>query len=97
MSDLTTILIIYRENDTMSLWGITERMRPNQQPADLLTNRNARASWIWLGSPGYWGALTLRERTKREAFVKTWRQRGAVPESPNEWNYLEDFSPTRKV
>lgn len=83
---LHTIRVLYRQDDTMSLWGIPYDMRPGQQPRDI--GQAHRGSWIWLGSPGWWGNYTAAERRQIETFLASVKDR--IPQGPNEWDTIAD-------
>jgi len=88
---LATIRVLYRQSDTMSLWGIPYRMRADvgQQPRDIDPAR--RKDWVWLGSPGWWGSMTRAEQAAVAAFLAT-LPKDAIPEYPNEWIDLADWA-----
>jgi hypothetical protein len=106
---LDAVVVLYRENDTMHLWGIPYRMRPGQSPADLLraSHNGDRpvygqhgtpkpvdiSDWIWLGSPGWYGALTHDEIVLVKAFVDKHRVTDSIPTYPNEWTDLTEEPP----
>ena len=83
--DLESICILYREPDTLSLWGIPYDMRPGQQPADIAD----RAGWVWLGSPGWYGSMSPGEIEVVRAFRDRWLS--AIPGGPNEWSRLVEW------
>ena len=87
---LEEIQVLYRQNDTMSLWGIPYTMRPGQSPSDLLAAGNIQG-WVWMGTPGWWGSLP-RERVQAiQAFLEPIREADAVPTHPGEFSTLADF------
>ncbi|MFA4971494.1 MAG: hypothetical protein WC683_02695 [bacterium] len=81
LEKLARIRVLFRQADTLSLWGIPYAMRPGQQPADIMTEH--RGEWLWLGCPGWWYTYTVQEQGQIEAFLKACGD--AVPENPNEW------------
>lgn len=106
MIDLSTVRVLYRRSDTLTLYGIPYAMRPGQSPRDIYRagrdakppapgwygtpSRDYTAEWVYLGEPGWWGSLS-RERI---AEVKAWLEglpQGAIPEWPEEWTDLADF------
>jgi hypothetical protein len=90
MIEVSKILVLFREPDTMALYGIPYRMREGQQPGDLWrrygTPRAALSDWVWLGSPGWWGSITPADRER----IETWLEdiRLLVPQGPYEWTDL---------
>lgn len=104
MIRLRDIKVLYREPDTMFLWGIPYGMRPGQSPRDLIDGyrrysvplrpghygtvlKDPRDSWLWLGSPGWWGHLSPVRQKAVKKFLA--RCGDAVPEWPNEWSVIE--------
>jgi hypothetical protein len=103
---LTTIRVLWRQPDTMALWGIPYEMREGQSPYDLwkstrepdtrkiaagwygatLVVPGPRQNWIWLGTPGWWGNLSILEQATIQAFLKPLA--GHIPGSPCEWAVL---------
>lgn len=99
---LAPIQVLFRQSDTMCLWGILYRMRDEvgQSPADLvraewppcgiLSRKPAGiipTDWIWLGSCGWWGTLNKGEQIVIQNFLA--RHKDSIPTGPNEWSYLE--------
>lgn len=69
-ADLDKIVVLWRQPDTLALWGIPYAMRDEcqQTPYDLWKSSRGEgygptapryradlSDWIWLGSPGWWG------------------------------------------
>lgn len=69
---LATIKVIWRQPDTMALWGIPHAMRPGQQPYDLW-----RARQVWR-APDRGGPLATE-------FSHLWR---TSPEPKADWVWL---------
>jgi hypothetical protein len=44
--------------------------------------------WVWLGSPGWWGTLSLEDQRAVVSFLKPLREKDLVPTGPNEWSPL---------
>lgn len=103
---LSTIRILWRQPDLLTLWGIPYRMRPGQQPYDLWrAHRDWRAprpghygshqidlsDWVPLGQPGWWGDRTRGEIATIEAFLA--RHKGNIPGNPCEWIEIESVEP----
>jgi hypothetical protein len=101
--NLASIRVLWRQPDTMSLWGIPHDMRPGQQPYDLWkASRDWKSprpgwlgprpidlsDWIWLGSPGRWGNMTAEERAATEAFLAA-LPKDSIPGGPCEWTRLD--------
>lgn len=42
LAQLRTIKVLFRQSDTMTLWGIPYNLRPGQQPADILRGQRER-------------------------------------------------------
>ena len=104
--NLAEVKILFRESDTLVLWGIPYEMRSGQQPADILRGYEKRYRpcgipstarlqhpknyWLWLGSPGWWGGMTKDEQALVRAFLAKYAD--AVPNGPNEWARLAKFT-----
>src|SRR3990167_2877417 len=87
---LSTIRVLFRAPDSLALWGIPYEMNREvrQQPMDLFrAHGGALPGWIYLGSPGWWGAMTRDEQAEVTAFLAG----RDVPCNPCEW----DTIPTR--
>ncbi len=69
-AELDKIVVLWRQPDTLALWGIPYSMRDEcqQTPYDLWKSSRGEgygptapryranlSDWIWLGSPGWWG------------------------------------------
>ena len=106
MSEPVKILVLWRQPDTLSLWGIPYRMRPGQQcPLDLWRARESYIplplghygakpinldDWVWLGSPGWWGEMSAGN-ARREAIEAFVRQNPTwIPDNPCEWTDLTE-------
>lgn len=102
--DLSQIKVLYRDAN-MNLWGIPYQMRPGQSPSDLFkANRAYQApkpghygskqvsldDWRWLGSPGWYGAMTNEARAATVAFLTPWQISGWVPREGQEWTDLTE-------
>jgi hypothetical protein len=89
---LEGIRVLYRQPDTLSLWGIPYGMRPGQAPRDLWRGCVDRGKptpppdWVWLGSPGWYGYMSAPERAVVEAFVGQLLKKDDVPNGPGEWS-----------
>lgn len=81
---LDTIRVLYTAPETLSLYGIPYQMRPGQAPRDI--GVGWRSDWIWLGSPGWFGSMTVDEI----ALVKAFLHRVAIdiPQNPHEWTKI---------
>ncbi len=99
--DLERVVVLYRQSDTMSLWGIPYAMRPGQSSRDLARSdarepvrpghygtppSNYMAAWIWLGSPGWYGTMDPECIAKVKAFCE--KHKDSIPQSPEEWSTL---------
>lgn len=99
---LQSIRVLYRESDSLSLWGIPYRMRPGQQPGDLKRAERSYVApayghygskkidlsdWIWLGTPGWWGHLSKADQSAIQAFLS--QHADEIPRGPEEWTELE--------
>lgn len=96
MRDLNTIRVLYRQPDTMALYGIPYEMRRDvrQEPRHLIAGNGGSipGDWIWLGSPGWYGSMTADE----VAAVKLWLLViGETPDWPGEWLELAPAEPDR--
>lgn len=85
---LATIKVLYRQNDTMSLWGVPYEMRRNcgQSPDDIANHHG----WIYLGGPGWWGSIPEPEITAIKEYLSR-MPIDAIPSYPNEWTSLRDW------
>ncbi len=90
MMNLGSIQVLYRQPDTMSLWGLPHGLRPGQSPRDLMEADNS-SSWFWLGTPGWWGSLSAENVEAIQAFLEPLRELDAVPTHPGEFSVLGDF------
>lgn len=84
--DLKMIRVLYRQPDTMALYGIPYEMRRDvrQEPRDLIRGNAGQipGDWIWLGSPGWYGSMSLDERAAVDLFLLVV---GETPDNPGEW------------
>lgn len=99
---LDTIRVLYREPDTLALWGIPYEMRRDvgQAPRHLLARHRAGTlcmfgdpPWIWLGSPGWYGHLARSEQRLIRAWlaaVDVLLGEGTVPGNPHEWSEIPE-------
>jgi hypothetical protein len=78
---LRSIKTLYRKEHTLELWGIPQILAPGQHPRDL-----NRKHWVYLGSPGWWGSLSLAKRETIEEFLG--QHKGRVPMNPEEFSEL---------
>lgn len=82
---LREVQVLWRQPDTMALWGIPYGMRPGQSPYDLHRAGNTRG-WIWLGSPGWWGSLSRKDQEEIQSWLATLED---IPQGPAEWVDVE--------
>lgn len=89
VQDLSTIKVLYREPDTLSLWGIPYEMRSGvgQEPRHLL-HRKDDTGWIWLGTPGWYGSMSKPRIAAVKRFVA--KHKEEVPRDPGEWSRLTE-------
>lgn len=82
------IKTLWRQPDTMSLWGLPFRMNREigQEPRHLW--EAGRKSFIWLGSPGWFGSMTEAEQAEVKAFLA--QHEGNIPLGPGEWDELPE-------
>lgn len=90
---LETIRVLYREPDSLSLWGVPYEMRPGQSPRDIFGWRDGHEpryrtdktapEWIWLGTPGWYGSYTRPQIEEIKHWIAV--QGDKVPENPCEW------------
>jgi hypothetical protein len=98
---LASIKILFRRDESLTLYGIPYNMRPGQQPGDLWRawrdyvppqpghygSKNIDLSdWIYLGEPG-WFDITDREEIDA---IKAWLaiHVNDVPDGPFEWTTI---------
>ena len=84
--DLDSVQILFRQNDTMSLWGLPHGLRPGQSPRDLQEVNNTKG-WIWLGTPGWWGSISRSDIEKIRKFLEGVGD--MVPFHPGEWSTVD--------
>jgi hypothetical protein len=82
---LAKVRVLYREPDSMSLWGIPYAMRTGQEPRHLREAGNTKG-WLWLGCPGWYGNMAKAEQALVQDYVAQARAGGLVPEWPNEYS-----------
>lgn len=108
---LSTIRILFRAPDHLSLYGVPYDMRPGQSPGDLWravrdwqplplgrlggARRPNLDDWIWLGQPGWWGSLTPERQAEIKAFLD--KHREEIPQGPYEWSRIHDFGDVRGI
>lgn len=101
MEALTKIKVLFRQSDTMALYGIPYEMRPGQSPRDLMRGSprlpygthgapfrpaGPREDWLWLGTPGWWGHFSPADQEAIKAFLV--KHGDMVPTHPGEWSAL---------
>jgi len=99
---LAEIKVLWRRPDMLCLYGLPYVLRPGQSARDLWNARERYVppapghygaanitldSWLWLGSPGWWGPLTKDEQAQIAAFLAS--KAGQIPDFPGEWCLLE--------
>jgi hypothetical protein len=82
--DLSTIKALFRQPDTLALWGIPHELRPGQSPKDL--HARYRSDWIFLGYPGWYGNMPESRIVEIKQFLAT--QRDNIPMNPYEWSIV---------
>ncbi len=100
---LDSIRVLYREADTLALWGIPYKMRPEQSPRHLKqaqrdwkapkpgwhgSNQIDLSDWIWLGNPGWDYDIPEPERVRIKAFLA--KHKDLIPGNPHEWVELPE-------
>lgn len=97
---LRAIKTLWRQPDTMTLWGLPYVLRPGQSAYNLFKaerdwrrpryddrtgpRRISLADWVYLGEPGWWGRRGEGEKQRVERYLSRPDIRGCVPESPVE-------------
>lgn len=92
VANLATVRVIWYT--ARSFHGIPHTMRHGQQPADLLPRFKFLDTWVWLGSPGWYGSMTADQRARAIAFMQPilarnrfatdgWVSIDDVPAAPN--------------
>jgi len=86
-NQLSTIKILFRTPDDLSLYGIPYKMRPDigQEPRHLWKAGQTKG-WIWLGTPGWYGSMSNDDVAAVKAFLA--KHKGDVPGGPYEWTEL---------
>lgn len=100
---LREVNILWRRSDSLCLYGLPYLLRPGQEPRHLWeaheryvpsrtwyyqAPQTSLDSWLWLGSPGWWGTWTKAEQEEISAFLARYRALGEIPDSPGEWSIL---------
>lgn len=81
-------VVLWRQPDTLTLWGIHHDMRPGQEPADLFAARPFPRPG-WFGAPGR--SAGPREGWRIISAGEAAIYGDAVPLAPGEWSRLADF------
>lgn len=89
-SDLKQIRVLYRKDDSLTLYGIPYEMKPGQAPKDIL--ERYRGAWFYLGEPGWYGNMTTWQMKTVRDFVDRLEAQGLVPNGPHEWLTLPNES-----
>ena len=79
---LESIRVLFRDADSLDLWGIPYDMRPGQGPKDIA--RAFREDWIWLGTPGWYYDMPKARQEEVRAFLA--KHAASVPMGPYEWS-----------
>lgn len=81
--NLAKVRVLYRQDDTLSLWGIPYEMRAdcNQSPRNI--DKHWRGDWIWLGTPGWYGDMNADEKQLVKDFLTA--HKDDEPQNPHEW------------
>ena len=101
VAKLARIKILFRRDDSLTLYGIPYDMRPGQQPGDLwrahrdyvptrygaFGSKNIDLSdWVYLGEPGWFGIWDA----EAIRLIKAWLEKHAeeIPNNPFEWTRI---------
>lgn len=87
---LAGVKALFRQPDSLGLWGVPYEMRPRQQPGDLWRAGNTKG-WVYLGHPGWWGSLERSDQEAIKAFLEPYERAGLVPGSAYEWSRAADL------
>jgi hypothetical protein len=84
---MNNIKVLYRQADTMSLWGVPYEMKSGQAPRNIIDGNDGRipGDWIYLGGPGWWGNLSKDRQEEIQAFL----EKQDVPQWPCEWSEVD--------
>lgn len=100
---LAEVRVLWRQPDTLALWGIPYDMREGQSPNDLArAHRNWEAprygsygskridisDWVWIGQPGWWGSWTSSDIAALKTWLASPRIAENIPGGPCEWTTL---------
>ena len=85
-------VVLWRQPDTLTLWGIPHEMRPGQSPADLFAAMPF-PRYGWYGTPGR--VAGPREGWRIISASEAQSYGDAVPQAPGEWSRLDDFAGLR--
>jgi len=97
---LSSIRVLFRAPDALTLWGIPYEMRPGQSPRHLLDayrtwvaprpghygSNQIKLGWIYLGEPGWFGSMSRARRAEVDAFLS--KHKDDIPQGPYEWTRL---------
>ena len=86
---LSSIRVLYRAPDSLTLWGIPYDLRPGQEPRKILERfrqRGTAEDWIYLGEPGWFGSLPAARVREIKEFLRTHKE--YVPGNSYEWSPL---------
>jgi hypothetical protein len=95
-SGVAGIRVLWRQPDTMALWGVPYALREGQSPRDLVRAEwpgrkgagEVPGDWLWLGSPGWWGSMAPDAVAAVRAFLAPLEAEGLVPGGPSEWEVV---------
>jgi len=103
---LSSIRVLFRAPDALTLWGIPYEMRPGQAPRDLWRAYNEwtpprpgwygspqpKLGWIYLGEAGWFGSMRPERKAEVKAFLA--KHKSDIPGNPYEWVQLSGARPT---
>ena len=81
-------VVLWRQPDTLTLWGIPHDMRPGQEPADLFAAMPF-PRYGWYGTPGR--VAGPREGWRIISAGEAASYGDDVPQAPGEWSRLGGF------
>lgn len=99
---LSKIKVLWRQPDTLTLWGLPYDLREGQSPKDLWESKFSVAcleewgprapgphpGWAYLGSPGWFGGMDAARIEEVKQFLAALAETDDIPQGPCEFQRL---------